>query len=206
MNRQEKFWQSEYAHEYILRNSNFDVKSGISAWQIMLSKTNLNDINSILEFGCNIGRNIEVLEQLIPNSKKSIVEISPEAFNIVTNRFDLFMAQNTSILESNLDSNSQNLVFTSGVLIHVEPNDLLETMAKMFEVSNRYILICEMFSRTPKTVHYRESNDLLFTRDFGRFFLQNFNCSVVDYGFLWGHYFDDAGFDDANFWLFEKNK
>jgi pseudaminic acid biosynthesis-associated methylase len=206
MNRQEKFWQSEYAHEYILRNSKFDVQGGISAWKIMLSKTNLNGINSILEFGCNIGRNLEVLEQLIPNSKKSIVEISPEAFDIVTNRFDLFEAQNTSILESNLDSNSQNLVFTSGVLIHVEPNDLLKTMAKMFDVSNRYILICEMFSRTPKTVHYRESNDLLFTRDFGRFFLQNFNCRVVDYGFLWGHYFDDAGFDDANFWLFEKIK
>ena len=61
-----------------------------------------------------------------------------------------------------------------------------------------------MFSRTPKTVHYRNEDDVLFTRDFGRLFLENYSCKVVDYGFLWGHYFDAAGFDDANFWLFEK--
>jgi pseudaminic acid biosynthesis-associated methylase len=206
LNKQEKFWHSEYAHEYILRNHSFDVDGGISAWKNMLAKSVYTEINSILEFGCNIGRNLEILEQVLPNAKKSIVEISPEAFDIVTSRFELSNAQNTSILESKFESNSHNLVFTSGVLIHVEPNDLLKTMAKMYDVSNKYILICEMFSRTPKTVHYRNSNDLLFTRDFGRYFIENFDCSVVDYGFLWGHYFDDAGFDDANYWLFEKNK
>jgi pseudaminic acid biosynthesis-associated methylase len=206
LNKQEKLWHSEYAHEYIARNSNFDVESGISAWKNMLTGIVLEEIKTVLEFGCNIGRNLAVLEQFIPNSKKSIVEISPEAFKIVTTRFNLSSAQNTSILDSSFDSHSQDLVFTSGVLIHVEPGDLLKTMTKMYEISNRYILICEMFSRTPKTVNYRNSDDLLFTRDFGRYFMENFNCSIVNYGFLWGYYYDGAGFDDVNYWLFEKNK
>ncbi|MCZ2207715.1 hypothetical protein [Cylindrospermopsis raciborskii] len=33
---------------------------------------------------------------------------------------------------------------------------------------------------------------------------EGFEARVVDYGFLWGHYFDSAGFDDGNFWVLEK--
>jgi hypothetical protein len=61
-----------------------------------------------------------------------------------------------------------------------------------------------MFSRVPKTVTYKGENDLLFTRDYGKLFLENFSCRVLDCGFLWGHYFDTAGFDDLNYWVFEK--
>jgi len=28
---------------------------------------------------------------------------------------------------------------------------------------------------------------------------------LVDYGFLWGHIYDSAGFDDITWWLFKKN-
>ena len=63
-------------------------------------------------------------------------------------------------------------------------------MQKMYDLSSRYIL-CEMFSRVPRTVNYRGSDNLFFTRDFEDF-SENFNASIVDYGFLWGHYYDDA--------------
>jgi len=170
----------------------------------MLTEVELDSLSSILELGCNIGRNLHVFEKLLPEAQKSIVEISPLAFNTVTKNFKLKDSQNKSILDSDLPLNSFDLVFTSGVLVHVDPNDLLKTMSKMYNYSRKYILIVEMFSRTPKTVHYRNEDDLLFTRDFGRLFLDNYSCKVVDYGFLWGHYFDAAGFDDGNFWLFEK--
>jgi len=204
MNKQEEFWHSKYASEYIERNKNFDIDLGITAWEKMLTEVELDSLSSILELGCNIGRNLHVFEKLLPEAQKSIVEISPLAFNTVTKNFKLKDSQNKSILESDLPLNSFDLVFTSGVLIHVNPNDLIKTMSKMYNYSKKYILICEMFSRTPKTVRYRNEDDLLFTRDFGRLFLDNYSCKVVDYGFLWGHYFDAAGFDDANFWLFEK--
>jgi len=204
MNKQEKFWHSEYANEYIERNKNFDIDLGVTAWEKMLTEVELESLSSILELGCNIGRNLHILEKLLPEAQKSIVEISPLAFNTVTKNFKLKDSQNKSILDSDLPLNSFDLVFTSGVLVHVDPNDLLKTMSKMYNYSRKYILIVEMFSRTPKTVHYRNEDDLLFTRDFGRLFLDNYSCKVVDYGFLWGHYFDAAGFDDGNFWLFEK--
>lgn len=30
---------------------------------------------------------------------------------------------------------------------------------------------------------------------------QNFDVELVDYGFLWGHIYDDAGFDDITWWV-----
>lgn len=43
---------------------------------------------------------------------------------------------------------------------------------------------------------YQGEKDKLFKRDFGKYFCENFNVSIVDYGFLWGHIYDSAGFDD----------
>lgn len=36
--------------------------------------------------------------------------------------------------------------------------------------------------------------------------IENFEVSLVDYGFLWGHIYDSAGFDDITWWLFEKKE
>ena len=77
-------------------------------------------------------------------------------------------------------------------------------MKKMYEYSNRYILIGEYFNRTPMKLEYQGESDKLFKSDFGKLFLENFNVSLVDYGFLWGHIYDNAGFDDITWWLFEK--
>jgi len=202
MNKQETFWRDTYSKEYISRNSEFDIDSGVKAWGIMLRNTEA--ISSVLECGSNIGRNINILNHVLPSATKSIVEISPDAFNIVTQRYKLATAQNCSIIEADFPLHSFDLVFTTGVLIHIAPENLIQNLSKIYSLSRRYILFCEMFSRVPKTVHYKNEDDLLFTRDYGRFFLDNFEVRIVDYGFLWGHYFDTAGFDDGNFWVFEK--
>lgn len=204
MNKQEQFWKDTYAKEYITRNSEFDLDAGIKAWAQMTR--NLGPIRSILECGCNIGRNINILNHLMPGAEKSIIEISPEAFSIVTGRYNFADALNCSILASDFGGKQFDLVFTTGVLIHIAPENLLENLSKIYAHSKKYIVFCEMFSRVPRTVPYKGENDLLFTRDYGRFFLENFQCSVVDYGFLWGHYYDAAGFDDGNFWVFEKTE
>jgi hypothetical protein len=91
-----------------------------------------------------------------------------------------------------------------GVLIHIHPDDLLANMRKMFDYSNKYILIGEYFNRTPVMIEYQGQKDKLFKRDFGKLFIENFPVDLVDYGFLWGHIYDDAGFDDVTWWLFEK--
>ena len=165
---------------------------------------NTTEINSLLECGCNIGRNIKFLNKVLPKSKKSIIEISKEAFRTVSERYDIDKSFNGSIVDSKFKSESFDLVFSSGVLIHIHPSDLLENMTKMFNYSRKYILIAEYFNRTPVMIEYQGEKDKLFKRDFGKMFIENFKVKLVDYGFLWGHIYDDGGFDDFTWWLFEK--
>jgi len=198
---QEIFWEKQYAEEYIRKNSQFNNELAIDAWSKMLIST--SGVSSILECGCNIGRNLHSLSRVLPNATQSIVEISKPAFEFVSHRYNLEQKFNGSILDSNLKG-SFNLVFTMGVLIHINPDQLIENLSKIHNYSNKYILIGEYFNRTPTMVDYQGEKDRLFKRDFGRFFLDNFSVEVLDYGFLWGHVYDSAGFDDITWWLFQK--
>jgi len=201
MNPQELFWKNEYAKSYINKNQEFDIKKGTEAWIKMLSQA--EGVTSILECGCNIGRNISFLEQVLPAAEKSIIEISDQAFRVVTRKHKLKNAFHGTILDSEFKENF-DLVFTMGVLIHIHPNNLKENMEKIFQHSKKFILLGEYFNRTPLSIEYQGQKDRLFKRDFGKFFLESFNVSLVDYGFLWGHVYDQAGFDDITWWLFAK--
>jgi pseudaminic acid biosynthesis-associated methylase len=204
MNEQETFWVDQIAKDYLAVNDDFDLILSIKAWELMLQKTDKGSIKSILECGSNIGRNLLSLSKVLPESTQSLIEISPAAYRIVSERFSLLHSFNGAIKDS-MFTNQFDFVFTLGVLIHVNPEDLIITMGKMFEHSNKYVLLGEYFNRTPVAISYRGSENKLFKRDFGRLFLDNFDCKLVDYGFLWGYEYDNAGFDDITYWLFEKN-
>ena len=161
---------------------------------MMLAKTEGN-ISSLLECGCNIGRNIEQLNRVIPKSKKSIIEISEPAYNFVTQKHDFSDSFHGAILDSNFKEQSFDLVFTMGVLIHINPDQLLDHMEKMFNYSSNYILMGEYFNRTPVSIEYHGEQERLFKRDFGKLFIESFDCDLVDYGFLWGHIYDTAGLE-----------
>lgn len=201
MNEQQQFWANDYAQDYIRKNSQFDRQLGIEAWQKMLAKS--EGIGSILECGCNIGRNIDFLNAALPDAPKSIIEISKPAYDFVTHQHKLDKAFNGPIEESAF-SDRFDLVFTIGVLIHIHPDNLLTNMRKMFDYSSKYILMGEYFNRTPMMIEYQGQKDRLFKRDFGKLFTENFPVELVDYGFLWGHIYDRAGFDDITWWLFKK--
>lgn len=75
---QEKFWASqEWGSEYIKRNSYDRVKNNISFFSKVLDRT--YGINSVLEFGSNIGLNLLALNQLLPDANFSAIEINKEA-------------------------------------------------------------------------------------------------------------------------------
>lgn len=167
----------------------------------MLDK--VEGIETVLECGCNIGRNICFLNEVLPTATKSIIEISRPAFEFVTRQYKLDSSFNGSIEEADFDK-TFDLVFTMGVLIHVHPDNLLTNMRKIYESSHKFILMGEYFNRTPVKLKYQGQDDKLFKRDFGKLFVENLPATLVDYGFLWGHIYDPAGFDDLTWWLFEK--
>lgn len=201
-NDQEVFWAEGYADDYIQKNHSFDAALGQDAWRAMLARA--EGVNSILECGCNIGRNIDFLGAVLPDADKSVIEISRPAYDHVVSRCRLAAAFNGSILESKLDNAPFDLVFTMGVLIHIHPDNLLAHMKKMYGYSSKYVLMGEYFNRTPAMIDYQGQRDRLFKRDFGRMFIENFDVELVDYGFLWDYVYGVSGFDDITWWLFRK--
>ena len=97
---------------------------------------------------------------------------------------------------------SFDLVFTSGVLIHIHPDNLLSSCSEIHRVTRRYIVCIEYFSDKPEEIHYRGHDELLFKRDFGSFWLDNFpDLETRDYGFAWKRV---TGLDNPTWWVFEK--
>jgi pseudaminic acid biosynthesis-associated methylase len=201
MNDQQVFWSEDYAQDYIRKNKEFDHALGVECWRKMLSAG--SNISSILELGCNIGRNIGFLNEVLPDATKSIVEISKPAFDFATCNHSLVHAFNGPIELASFPDKF-DLVFTIGVLIHIHPDNLMRVMEKLYDCSGQYILMGEYFNRTPAMIEYQGERDRLFKRDFGKLFIENFRVELLGYGFLWGHIYDAAGFDDITWWLFRK--
>jgi len=204
MNEQEVFWSSHIGEAYRKENDSFSSDIGVAAWDVMFSKISKDDIQSYLECGSNIGRNVGLLHRLIPHATANVVEINSESLQICRDRWNISSCYLGSISTAQFNQKF-DLVFSCGVLIHVNPEDLLASMKSMFELSSRYVLIAEYFNRDPVSIPYRGAEQKLFKRDFGKLFLENFDVNLVDYGFLWSYIFEQGGFDDVTFWLFEKN-
>ena len=76
---QESFWAGEFGNNYILRNKEKEISaSNINLFSNVIKRT--TDVNSVIEFGANIGLNLLAIKNILPNVDISGVEINQEAF------------------------------------------------------------------------------------------------------------------------------
>ena len=201
-NNQIAFWRG--AQDYTKTNDGFDFTTLTSAWREMLAVCNPVTITSALELGANIGRNIQALNVEIPTANLFACDVNGLALETLRARVPSAKTFHSSILDLPSD-NTFDLVFTSGVLIHIHPDDLTDNLQKVYRLSNRFIILIEYFSQNLETVRYRNRDDLLWKRDFGALFMENFDVEPLRQGFLWSKTFGQAGFDDCTYWVFRKN-
>ena len=96
-----------------------------------------------------------------------------------------------------------DLVFTKGLLIHIPPERLAEMYHKLYQSSDKYILICEYYSQTPVEIPYRDNDGKLWKRDFAGEMLNLYpDLELVDYGFVYHR--DKNPQDDLSWFLMEK--
>lgn len=201
-----KFWQGSTGNKYIERNKfeEWKLAPGIAAFQKILQNFKFK---SVLEVGSNIGLNLIYLNQLYGEDLDLFaVEPNIAAFNKLTSQAqlkNLKKAWNCNAFNLPLEDGSIDLVFTSGVLIHIAPADLQRATDEVVRVANKFVLCIEYFSHKPESIEYRGRNGLLFKRDFGAFYQDTYPAlKCRDYGFLWQREF--AVFDNLTWWLFEK--
>ena len=68
-----------------------------------------------------------------------------------------------------------DLVFTSGVLIHIAPADLPNALSEIHRCSNSFIWGMEYFSGEPTSVNYRDHEALLWKMDYAKRYLDQFD-------------------------------
>jgi len=78
---QEEFWATEFADDYINRNQDFICN--IPFVSEVIRKT--SNVDSVIEFGCNIGLNLKTLNTLLPECSLTGVEINKNACKFFTN-------------------------------------------------------------------------------------------------------------------------
>jgi spore coat polysaccharide biosynthesis protein SpsF len=200
MDNQEEFWISQFGDEYTDRNNDFLLKNNINLFEKILKKIN---INSLFEIGCNRGLNLEAINNINKDISLYGLEINKKAYDIIKEKNICKECFNISINDFSI-SEKYDLVLTKGVLIHLNPDKLDSIYQKMYDLSNKYILIAEYYSRDVREILYRGHSNKLFKRDFCGEIMDKFkDLKLIDYGFV--YYRDSKNpLDDITWFLLEK--
>lgn len=177
---QSKKWAEDFGKEYLNRNpKSIQDLDALYLKNFGITRTSLNreflenisrDIK-VLEVGSNIGAQLIGLQEL--GFKNLIgIEISGNAVEESKK-----LTRNISFLKSDaLDipfkDNFFDLVFTSGLLIHIHPQDLNKAIDEIYRTSKKCIWCWEYFSENCQEIEYRGNKNLLWKNDFIRLFLE----------------------------------
>lgn len=200
MNEQEKFWVGNFGDAYTKRSINLKTVQNNKVFFLNILKK--KKVNSVLELGANVGYNILAIKKIFKKLKDiTCIEINNFAYK------KLLKIKNVNAINQSLikfqTKKKYDLVFTKGVLIHLNPNSLRDVYKKMGNLSSKYVLIAEYYNPTPVKIDYRGNKNKLFKRDFGHEFLKsNKNFKLSKYGFTYHR--DKYPQDDLTWFLFKK--
>lgn len=200
-----QFWRGNFGNDYIGRNSASDehLRARVALWAKIMDSLTGAPPSSILEVGSNIGNNLRALHTLT-GAEMFALEPNAEARKVLV---DDGVVPPVNALDGiaaaiPLADGAVDMAFTSGVLIHIHPDQLPASIEEIHRVARRYIVCIEYFSDKPEMIPYRGHDDRLFKRDFGGLYLDRFpDLQLLDYGFAWKRV---TGLDNLTWWLFEK--
>lgn len=202
MDEQEIFWKNEFGDEYTDRNNeNIEkIENNINFFSKILKNIS---ISNIFEIGCNRGLNLEAINIINEKIELNGIEINEKAYKMLLEKKLCSQLFNNSVYNLQI-KNKYDLVFTKGVLIHINPEKLQDVYEKMYTLSNKYILVAEYYSRDVREINYRGNTNKLYKRDFcGEIMDKYKDLKLIDYGFV---YYRDSNYplDDITWFLLEK--
>jgi spore coat polysaccharide biosynthesis protein SpsF len=195
---QEVFWSGCFGDEYTERNR-IAPESRAPFFRQILDLA--PDIQSVCEIGANTGHNLLALRSIKPALEITGVELNSSAFAALSGIPGIAAVQ--SAVQNFECSRRFDLVFTCGVLIHLNPADLPAVYRKMAALADKYVLINEYFNPVPVAIDYRDHSGKLFKRDFAGEFLDTVDgFEPAGWGFLWKRM--EPAWDNSNWTLLRR--
>lgn len=176
-------WKGSFGNEYTKRNAFsleemdevYKERYGITRTE--LNKTfvgNLNRSIKILEVGSNIGNQLANLQKIGFENLYGI-EINSHVVECSKARTSNINIIQGSAFDIPFKNSYFDLVFTSGVLVHIAPSDIEKVLKEIYRSSNKYIWGFEYYADTYTEVTYRGHDNLLWKTNFARLYLDSFN-------------------------------
>lgn len=199
MTSQLELWRSAFGREYTDRNDQ-EKPERVTSWRRLLDGT---VPRRACEVGCNVGWNLEYLRRIGVEELYG-VEPQPYAVTRARARNPMFNVLQGTAFELPFRDGFFDLAFTSGVLIHIAPDQIGKALDEIYRVSNRYIVAIEygMAKQPDQEVLYRGKQSALWKRDHGATWQRRYpNLQLVrtlELGVA-------DGYDDCTANLFEKS-
>ena len=180
---QTEAWLSDFGRSYTDRNpKNIDEMDQTYRREFGVSRSQLNSefIHSldrsirILEVGSNVGAQLDGLARM---GFTDLTGVELQAYAIERAEALLPAAHfiEGSALDLPFEDGAFDLVFTSGVLIHISPDNLDTVLGEIHRCSSRFIWRFEYFADQLTAVPYRGQDNLMWKGDYRGRYLQLFS-------------------------------
>ena len=191
-----RLWRSDFGRDYTDRNDR-EKPERIASWRRILDG---RTPQRTLEVGCNVGWNLTYLTDLGLTGLAGI-EPQPYALQRARQRAPQLDVMQGDAFDLPFKDGWFDLAFTSGVLIHIAPEQLPRALDELYRVSRRWIVAIEYDHATEVEIGYRGKQGALWKRDHGRAWQDRFPDLVKVHSIELSEL---DGYDDCTAHLFEK--
>lgn len=171
-------WGGEFGRDYTDRNPQTVAQlNNLYTDSFGVTRTAMNDLflgdfdrsMRILEVGCNVGSQLQALQSMGFEQLYG-VELQQYAVELAKERTKHVNIIQGSGFDVPYKDGYFDLAYTSGVLIHISPDDIETIMGEVYRCSRRYIWGFEYFAETYTEVTYRGHDGLLWKTDFAKLY------------------------------------
>ncbi len=173
-------WTGEFGRAYAQRNAlSLMELDKIYKKNYGITRTELNEVflagisrsSRILEIGSNVGNQLLILQKL---GFKNLYGLEPLEYAVELSKK---RTHHINIIKGDafdipFKDKYFDIVFTSGVLIHINPADIKKALPEIYRCSRRYIWGFEYYAKSCEEIIYRGNKDLLWKNDFVRQYLK----------------------------------
>jgi len=179
---QMKKWAGEFGEEYTDRNAlSLEEMEALYKRNYGVTRAELNErflkgidrSIRILEVGSNIGNQLLCLQKMRFGNLYGI-ELQSYAVELSKSRTRRINIIEGSAFDIPYEDGYFDLLFTSGVLIHISPSDISMAMREIYRCTRGYIWGFEYYADKYIEITYRGHRNLLWKADFARLYLDQF--------------------------------
>jgi len=184
MTQQLKKWSGDFGKQYTDRSIYGPKELDVfykNIWGLPRSKMNKeflsgikNNITRVLEVGSNVGNQLACLQSM---GFKDLYGIEIQDYAVekskeITKGINIIKG---SAFDIPFKDGYFDMVFTSGVLIHIAPGDIGHVLDEIYRCSKRYIWGFEYYADKYTEIEYRGNKNLLWKTDFCSMFMERFS-------------------------------